>query len=626
MAWAQQKHRRWYSHWALWTILILGAGVFLAWPRLKGCYQSWNAGNQVRQAEESLAGRDYKRAVMTARIVLSVDPSNVGATRIVAEALEAIGSPEAVQWRNRLDSLMPGNVENLLAWAADTMKAGDLEATERVLGMIAPDARETAPWHEINAQLSMAKRDAGTAEKHWAEAVQLDPKQDRYRLLLATLRMRSPDAGLRIDAMAVLTELSEKSPRNVGALRILLDEALRTEDWKKAESLSKSLTEEATVTFGDKLTRLATLRRMNTQDAPGYLVELRNGALSKPEEFYTLLMWMNENQLSMLVSEWVRTLPQDVIGAPPVCVAVADAYVRAGEWKKLRFFLEDHAWGDLDYFRRAFLARALDRLDEPEQSAQEWKDGLAAARSRQDSTMRIERLARVALTWKWEQRAEEVLWLLAGTPGCSRWVLDHLWALSWSRSDTAQLHKLAGALVQADSKSAVLRNHYAFFSLLVRSEQGSPHREAERLFNENPGNAAIAVTRGLSLHLQGNFVGAAAITGSLPPAELAKPQIALYHAIFLTAAGESAKAGEFLTAAQDWKMFPEEKTLLERANQSRANDAGEMEIAEAAKVARAQRAAREAEGDKAVGIARAARAARAAQAAADAAQPPSAAK
>lgn len=626
MGWAVPKRRHWYTHWALWCILFLGAAIFFAWPRLKGRWQRWNAGNQVRRAERLLAEKDGKHAVMTARGVLAVDPMNVGAIRIIAEAMEAAGIPEAAQWRSRLDTLDPGNPQNLLAWAADTLKAGDLPATERVLAMLAPASRENATYHGTAARLALAKRDNAAAERHWAEAMRLEPAQDGHRLASATLRIQSEDREARAGAAAMLTALGEKSPRNLQAIRVLLNEAIRAEEWKQAEALSKTLAEDPGATFGDKLLRLATLRKLDTQEAPGYLLELRNDALTKPDELYTLLMWMNENSLPMLVSEWARALPRDVIGAPPVCVAVADAYARSSEWQRLREFLDERAWADFDYLRRAFLSRSLEKLEEADLSAQEWKDGLSAARSRQDSAGRLERLAKVAVNWGWEHRAEDVMWMLASSPGCPRWILEALWAQSLKRSDTALLQKLAGMLAQTDSKSVIFRNNHAFFSLLVRSEDGNPHREAEKLCAENPGNATIAVTRGLSLYQQGKATEAAALTGSLPFEELKKPQIALYHAIFLTAAGETAKAAEFLLISDGWKMLPEEETLLERAKLSVAKALEERGVAEAAKAAMAARAAREVEGDQAVEAARAARAAQAAKDAEAAAQASSARK
>ena len=613
MAWKTQTKKRWYRHWLLWTLAILAVAVFFGWRKAKGRYQRWNAGRQVRHGEESIARGDFKHAMLEARSALEVNPMDPAATRIMARGLEGAGAAAmAMTWRSRLDSLVPGDPENLLAWAADSMKAGDLAATERVLGMIDP-ARQSAVFHGIAAQLSMARRDIPAAEKHWTEAVRMDPKNDQYRLPLAKIQLHSPDSQLRTAATSTLKELGEKKPRNVEAIRILLGEALRHEDWKQADALSASLVSDPSATFAEKLDRLAALRKMDTQDAPGYLTELRKEALTNPNDLYLLFMWMNQHDLALMVSEWARTLPPDVIGVPPTCVAVADAYVRGSEWQRLKEYLDERAWGEWDYMRRAFLARAQERLNEVEMAVQEWQDGISAARSRGDATLRLERMVRLAIGWGWEQRAQEVMWGMAGSPNCPRWMLDALWLIAIENKDTAQLQKLAGILAQADSKSAVFRNNFAFFSLLIRSEDGNPHREAERLFTENPGDASIAVTRALSLSQQGKIADAVALTGSIPAAELKKPQIALYHAIFLTAAGESAKAAEFLAVAQDRKMFPEEKTMLERARLGVAKAAGERDVAEAVKVARAARAARDLEASKAVDAARTARAAQAAQ-------------
>ncbi len=560
------RARRWYSHWLTWSILLaMLVGGGLATPWIKGRWRRWTADRQLRSAEAMLAEGDLKRAAMSARGVLNNDPNSVAATRIIIRALETVGSPEAAYWRSRLDVLLPGDAENIIAWAADTMKAGDLPATERVIKMLPPGAAKTARFHEIMAQVSAARQDRAAAENHWAEAARLDPKEDRYRLALAAMQIRSGDAGVREAAVQMLTALSENTPRNLKAVRILLAEALRMEEWKKAEALCGILAADPAATFMDKLDRLTALRRMNVQEAPSYLVELRDAALAKPDDLYTLLMWMNENRLSMMVADWARTLPLELTSTTPVSVALADAYARNGEWTRLRDYLAEYSWGDFDYLRRAFTARALEKLGDAELGAQEWENGLSSSRSRPDSAQRLERLARVAVTWGWEQRAKDLMWTLASSPGCPRWVLDKLWKESVGRSDASQLQKVAAMLAQADSKSVAFRNNSAFFSLLIRSSEGDPHREAARLFEENPHDADVAVTRGLSLYQQGKVADALEITSGLPPEDLKKPLVALYHAIFLTAAGEAAKAAEFLPVAQEREMFTEERSLLERA-------------------------------------------------------------
>ena len=255
--------------------------------------------------------------------------------------------------------------------------------------------------------------------------------------------------------------------------------------------------------------------------------------------------------------------------------AVADAYVRGSDWKKLRSFVEGQTWADWDYLRRAFRARALERLDEGELGKQEWRDGLAAARGRRDSNQCLDRLARAAIGWGWNQRAEEVMWIMAGSPNCPRWVLDGLWALCVERSETEQLQKLASLLALADPKSTVFRNSYAFLSLLAHVDDGNPHREAERLFSENPGNATIALTRALSLCLQGKADEALTVMNGLKAEDLRHPQVAFYFAIVLTATGDTEKAAEFLPLAKSWRLLPEEKALLDRVKLAATKAAAE---------------------------------------------------
>lgn len=594
--------------------MALAAMAFFGWPKAKSRYQRWNAGRQLQHAADSIAQGDFRRAMLDARAALEVNPMDPEATRIMAQALEGAGAaPSAAQWRNRLDTLRPGDMENTLAWASDSLKAGDLAAAERILAMLRPEPVNNVTYHATAAAVAMAKGDTAGAELHWAGAARLDPQEDRYQLQLALLRIGSKNSELRAGAVEILTAISRKPPNHLNALRALLADATLRREWPRAAKLAGELVAGPGAVFEDKLRRLEVLRAMNAPGASAFLVELKDGALANPGDLYLLFMWMSQQHLALMVAEWAETLSPDVTGTPPVCAAVADAYARISEWKKLRDFLDARTWGDLEYLRRMFLSGALERLGDSGRAAQEWNDALSAARSREDARQRLERMAKTCVSWEWGPQAEEVMRILAGMPDCPRWVLDNLWKMTLARADTVQLQKLAGLLAQADSKSTVFRNHYAFFSLLVRSEDGSPHREAEKLFEENPGNAAIAVTRGLSLFQQGKAAQALAATAALPSEELQKPDVALYHAIFLTATGGSEQAAGFLAVAQKRKMFPEEMALLERAKLMVATAADEKAVAEAAIAARAARAAWTAEADAAVEAARTARAAKAAE-------------
>ena len=608
--------------WIIWILLAVSAALIFGWPRIKHSFQKWSVKRQVQRAAEQIAQGDYEHAILNARSALAIIPMDVEATRVMAKALYAIESPAAVSWLSHLNTLQPGDLENTTAWALASLRIGDVASAERILHMLKPAQQDTAEFHGAAAKLSVAKHDSAGAEKHCAEACRLKPDDEGHRFALAIIRLGSKRPDEHKMAVEVLSEIGRKPPKSIEALRALLDDASKREEWKRAAEISDALVADPGARFEDKIRRLTALRAMKSNAASECLLELKNSALSNPHELYLLFMWMNQHSLSLLVSDWSRTLPPDVLYAQPTCVAVADAYARSAEWPRLRAYLEERSWDDLDYMRRAFLSRALERLDEGENAAQEWSDALSAARSRDDARVRLERIAKSAVIWNANQRAEEVMWLLTGFPDTPRWVLDALWTMCLERLDTPKLQKLAGLLAKADSKSVAFLKNYALFSLLIRSEDGNPHREAERLFIENPGNASVAMTWGLSLFQRGKIAEAIAVTGSLPSDALQRPQVALYHAIFLTAAGEGGKAAEFLAVAQDWKMFPEEKTLLDRAKTLATKAPGDSEIAAKSKALRAAKAARDLEAEKAVVAARAERTAKAAHAAQAAAQSP----
>ncbi len=550
---------------AFWVVTVvvcfIAAAVFFSMPRAKRRYERWSAARSVQRAADFYARGDFTHAALDARSALEINPRDVEAARIMARSLEAMGAPSAIQWRRQLDSLSPGDAENTLAWAKDALAAGDAATAEQVLGNLKPGDRNSAIYHDVMAGLALRKRDAAGAEAHWTEAAKLDPKEEKYRSNLATLRLGSRSPEARAVALGILNELSAKSDRRLLALRTLLGDATSHGDWARAKELATTLASDPQATFADKLTRLATLRTLKDREATAFLLQLKQGAMSKPEELFQLLAWMNQHDLALMVIEWMPDLPPIVIEKPPVCVAVADACARGLDWERLNETLEGASWGELEDLRGAYLARALDHLDDAEGAANAWKASLAAA---EKNVKRLERLLKMAIEWRWERRAEEALWKLTATEQCPRWVLDTLFTVAERRGATAQLLAISRQLVKADPKSLAVRNDFAFLSLLMRSKEGGGNELAASLYKEAPANAHVASTYGLSLFQQGRVEEAIAVMRTFKPEQLREPGIALYHGIFLLAAKQAVEAKPWLDIGAKRQMLPEEKALLDQ--------------------------------------------------------------
>jgi predicted Zn-dependent protease len=558
--WAQKRST--FRYWILGLVIAAVAGGIFAWPHAVQRYHQWNSQRHVRAASESLAKGDFRHAALSAQSALAHNPADAQAVRVMAQSLEALGAPEAVQWRDRLDTLLPGDAENVLARARTALKTNGVEAAEQMVNSLSPEARSSAAYHDVAAAIALEKRDAASAESHWAEASRLEPDKIRHHVNLARVRLESRTPGTRAAALDVLQELRAKPSASLEVLRLLLADAFSNHDANRVREMADALVADARSSFDDKLTRLTALRKIQDPRSGPYLLELRDEAVSEPANLYALLGWMNSHDLALMVTEWVGFLPPELASKPPICIAMAEAYSKVGAWRKLEELTGSTKWGGLDYIRRAFLSRALDRLGEEEDATREWTEAVAAARARSDA---MERLAKIALGWKWDRRAEEIMWALAGRPECPRWVADSLWNTVSGRGETAQLQKLSAVLAKLDPKGVATRNNYAFLSLLTRTDEGNPHRVAESLHREHPENGSVAATYGLSLYQRGKAKEAVALMSTLKPEDLREPQVALYYAIFLIAAGHADRADEYLKLSAGSPMLPEEKALLARA-------------------------------------------------------------
>lgn len=558
------KEKKWYHYWTLWIAVILLAGYLVVGKRVMRRYDRWDAKRSVERAKGYFEKRDFKHAMIDARRALDVNPADAEATRILAKSVEAVGVPGAMQWRNRLDSIIPGDPENVLAWAKDAVKEGDLITAERVLKTLKPADQVNPVFHDLSASIAMGRHDRVAAEGHWEEAIRLDPKDERYQLSLAVVRMESAKSGVRAAAADTLREMAGRTPKSLGALRALIADAMRRREFEAAKELAETLAADPRALFSDKLIRLSVLRSLNEPLAPSYLTELRDASMAKPADLTQLLVWMNTQNLAIMVEEWTPSLPADLVSKPPVCVVLAESSIKASRWPQLRAQVEKGNWGEADYLRRAFLARALERLGDPDAGAAEWKEALAAASSGADALLRLQALAKACKEWGWKERGEDVLWKMSGYYGCPRWALDSLWEGALKRGDSAQLVALSRILAKTNSKDVGLRNNYIFLSLLTRTEEGNPQQAAEELYQEHPGDAIIASTYALALYQKGMPDKAVAVMSALKPAELEDPQIAIYYGIFLTAAGHAAKAEEYLRVGADWPLMAEEKALLTR--------------------------------------------------------------
>jgi hypothetical protein len=543
-------------------VAVLACGAWFGARPAKRQYQQWREKKHFERAAAYFAKGDYKHAMLDAKNALVFNWSNAEALRIMARCHEATHPTQALEWRAKLGQIAPDDLENTLGWAAAAIQTGDYVTADRLLRGIPYTDHDTALFHHLSALVAVNRRDAAKAEFHWSEAAKLNAADDSYKLNMATVRLRLGSALERSNAIELLNELSVKSAERIPAMRALLSDALRHGERARARELAVALADEKGAPFSDKLLRLSAMREMNDPDFGIWRARLEAEIADRADFAYELLIWMNRNGFARDVPALIPKIRAEFISRPPVSIAVADSYAVSKNWPELQKALQGTNWNHLDYVRLATLSWAVDQVGDRTSSLGIWRSAVTAAEGRLD---RLETLARAAIAWGREDRAEEVLWnITALSIQSPTWVVQTLWAKSLKRGDTDRLRQLARFMLQANPKSVAARNNYIFLSLLKRTEEGSPHQAAEALYKENPVDASVVSTYALSLFLLSRPRAATEVMETLPAAKLREPSIAIYYGIFLAGAKRTLKAEEYLALGERWPLLPEEEAILER--------------------------------------------------------------
>lgn len=572
----ESKVRFWYQKPLVWiSVSILVCLVCLAMPHARRIYHRWTGERKVQRAKAALERGDFDAAILNARGALATNIKDVEATRIMARTAETVGAAaQAIQFRRQLDALQPRDAENLLALAESCLKVGDPSAAEEAVKSLAEADRDSGRYHDIASAIAWTRGFADKAESHAAEAVKLAPMDDNYQFRLATLRLNAASSELRAQAAAALEQLSGKPAMRSAALRTLLANALQQGDKVRARELADSLAATPGATFADKLAQLSALNALR-QPEPGSVTRVRVAqdseffeilaqyqklAAEKPDEVFALASWMNEHHLALMVPDWLRSLPADIRSKPMVSVAIAEASARGADWKGLKESIENAAWGEFDFLRQAYLARALERLGDEGSSTVSWNAALQSAQNRQAAR---EQLARQALKWGWQQRAEEVLWKVAEGDPCPRWVADSLWESAAKRRDAEALYKISKIILAAEPKSVKARSSYVSFLLLTGQEPEVARPLAEALYKESPTDATVAASYANSLYQQGRPWEAVSVLNAFSVEELRQPWLAFQYSIVLAAAGEFDQAEEYMRLSASTEKFAQQQALAD---------------------------------------------------------------
>lgn len=555
------QRRDFYKRWARrLAVCVLVAGLSFGGYRVFGIWQTHHLSHQ---AQDFFARQDYQSAEVAAHHLLQLDPENIAACRIMAETAELAGKREAVSWREQVVALEPNDAANRIALAGAALRFGQLDLARKTLDTVDATGRANVKYHQLAGALAIAEKKMSVAEMEFVAALQLEPNNQPLALNLATVRLTSADLPTRQKARAELARLVEQKSLRLEALRALTSDALAGNSLVAAEKWAAQLRSEKDATFSDVLLYLEAIQK--TDAGPAALHAAEANAIRSPATSAALIAWMNRHGMAQTGLDWGRALPKEILNAPLVPFAIAEAYSFLQDWNGLHAWVDEKNWGEEEFLRLAALSHALHHLTPGDRASMEsqtaWNAALKATKNRPE---RLVAIAQLAEGWGYADEAANTWWLIANGNENAKEALAALQRLYKWKQNSHGLLRVAKRALELNPADLDAANNCASLGLLLNGDS-SARRLALKLHAENPENAAFSSTYAFALFTEGKTSEALKEMETLEEAQLRYPAIAAYYFVMLVEGGLMEQAHSFLSDANKAQLLPEEQQLLTAA-------------------------------------------------------------
>jgi len=544
---------------------LLGA-VFVSYG--SKLYEDWRQNRLLHRAAALLQDGKLSEASQTAQELLERHPNSLPALYLLAEAAEKQNLEEAVWRREQIARLLPKDADSQLNLASAALRFGKLDLAREALDRVAPNDRDRAAFHVVAGWLARAEGNLAEQEEQFAAAVRKEPNNDLYQFNLAALRIHSSDAGKSAKARDALQRLSKLAPYRTGALRALLNDAVERNDLGAADNFAQQLQMSPEVTFGDYLLCLNFYRKLDEKKFRLLLEKVKPFAARNSSDLVSLLDWMNQNGLAGDVVKWIDKLPAAQLSSAPMSIAVADAYATVKNWSRLKRWTRTGDWGDSEYLRLAYQAIAARQSQSRSGGAANaevetlWRSAEKLTNEQPEHELA---LARVASKWELENESEELWQRVAENPPMRREALEALRRLYRAKNETGKLYEVLQRLHESSPNEAPITADLARLGLELDQNIERSHQLAREAYDRARQEVNCAVTYAFSLFRLGRNPEGLAIIQDLPPDQLHDQHAAVYAALLLAEASQLDGAQEYIEAAENGKIYPEEKTLLDEA-------------------------------------------------------------
>lgn len=516
----------------------------------------------ILQAHQYLEQKDLRNTALCLQRAMQINPLSIEASQMMAELLEAANAPGALSWRMRVAKLQPDNVTNLFLWARAALEAKDFPSATEALAGVKDQAKTTADYSKLAGVLAWNTGKFPEAEKHYQEALRLEPANAANLLNLAIIHLASTNKTIADAARLSLEQVATNPPLRLLALRQLQQDAITRKSMFKAISYSTKIVSAPGANFGDKINFLQLLRETQSSDYVPVTAALKQAAANSPANAFALGRWLVTAEGPGPALLWLRGLSPGMQTNQPVPLIITDCEIALKDWKGLLALVSKQNWGEAEFYRLAVESLAQRSLGQTAAAENAWRKALRLTTHQLD---RLTRLAQVASTWGWLPEKTEVLRQITDEFPKEKWAVDQLMAQLYVEGKTREMQELLVKFQADDPADARLKNNLANVFLLRKSELDKAYRLSKEAYGTLPGDPFIISTYAYSLLMQDKAGEALNVLNGLKSEYLQIPSVAAYYGVIQAQAGHKDIAQTSLARAETAKLLPEEKELIRLA-------------------------------------------------------------
>jgi hypothetical protein len=277
---------------------------------------------------------------------------------------------------------------------------------------------------------------------------------------------------------------------------------------------------------------------------------------------------MNQNGLASDVVKWIEKLPPAHLSSPQTAVAIADAYAATKNWSRLKRWTQAGMWRESENLRLAYQAIATQKSrprtggTASEEFESLWRSAVQLTTHQPENELV---LARLASKWGLEKQSEELWWRLSEVAATRREAFENLRKFYREKNETVRLYDVLQRLHDSSPNEAPITADLARLGINLGQDIEHSHQLAKEAYDRSPKEVNCAVTYAFSLSRLGKTGDTLAIIQALPDDQLKDAHAAVYVALLFAEANDSEAAKNYIAAADDEQIYPEERQVLEEA-------------------------------------------------------------